>query len=46
MMILKKYVMFKDIITDTILAQQKYLRENEMSKFNNVLEVFMEVLNV
>jgi len=36
----------KDNITDTILAQQIYLRENEMSKFNNIVDVFREVLNV
>jgi hypothetical protein len=36
----------EDIITDKILAQQRYLRENEMSKFNNVVDVFAEVLNV
>lgn len=35
-----------DIITDTIMAQQKYLRENEMSKFKNIVSVFREVLNV
>ena len=35
-----------DIITDTIMVQQKYLRENEMSKFKNIVAVFREVLNV
>lgn len=36
----------EDIVTDKILAQQRYLRESEMSKFNNVVDVFTEVLNV
>jgi len=36
----------KDIVTDAISAQQKYVRENEMSKFDNVIGVFSEVLNV
>lgn len=33
-------------ISDTIIAQQKYLKENEMKKFKNIVEVFREVLNV
>jgi hypothetical protein len=35
-----------DIIADTIRAQQRYLRENEMSKFKNIVAVFREVLDV
>lgn len=35
-----------DIIMNTIIAQQKYLRENEMSKFKNIVTVFKEILNV
>ena len=29
-----------------ILSQQEYLRENEMSKFKNIVAVFREILNV
>jgi len=36
----------KDIVTDAISTQQKYVRENEMSKFDNIIDVFSEVLNV
>lgn len=40
--------MMKDphIINDTIVAQQRYIRENEMSKFKNIVMIFREVLNV
>lgn len=44
---------FRNIITDDneiiekkILFQQKYLRENEMTKFNKIDDVFKEVFNV
>ena len=36
----------EDNITNKILAQQRYLRENEMNKFNNVVNIFAEVLDV
>jgi hypothetical protein len=36
----------KHNITDTILAQQKYLRANEKSKLKNTAEVFREMMNV
>jgi len=36
----------KHNITDTILAQQKYLRENEQSKLKNTAEIFREMMNV
>lgn len=36
----------KRIITDKILSQQKYIRENEMSKFDSIVGVFRKVLNV
>jgi hypothetical protein len=32
--------------TNKILSQQKYLRENEMSKFKNIVAVYREILNV
>ena len=35
-----------DILTDTIMDQQKYIRENEETKFKNIVEVFREVLHV
>ena len=36
----------ENIIVNKILAQQRYLRKNEMNKFNNVVDVLTEVLNV
>ena len=36
----------ENIITKKILSQQRYLRENEMNKIKNVIDVFEEVLNV
>ncbi len=36
----------EDVITNKILVQQRHLRENEMNKFNNVIDIFSEVLNV
>lgn len=32
-------------IKDTILAQQNYIKENEMNKSKNIIEVFAKVLN-
>ena len=42
----KNVIREKDSIKDTILIQQKYLRENEMNKFDNIVDVFREVLDV
>lgn len=42
----KSIIKDADIITDTIMDQQKYIRENEETKFNNIVEVFREVLHV
>jgi glycosyltransferase involved in cell wall biosynthesis len=36
----------QDTVKDAISAQQKYVIENEMSKFDNIIDVFNEVLNV
>lgn len=36
----------KEKVEETILSQQKYLKENEMKKFTNIVDVFREVLNV
>ena len=36
----------EDVITNKILVQQRHLKENEMNKFNNVIDIFSEVLNV
>ena len=33
-------------ISNIIISQQKYLRENEASKFNNIMDVFKEVMCV
>ena len=41
-----KIIIDENIITGKIVSQQKYLRENEMRKFNSVVDVFKEVLNV
>jgi hypothetical protein len=43
---LKEMAQDKESIKKTILVQQKYLRENEMSKFNNIVDVFRKVLHV
>lgn len=39
--------MFNDesVIPNKIVSQQVYLRENEMSKFNSIVDVFSEILN-
>lgn len=36
----------KEKVAETILSQQKYLKENEMKKFTNIVDVFRGVLNV
>lgn len=36
----------QDAVVKTISAQQKYVRENEMTKFDNIIDVFSDVLNV
>jgi hypothetical protein len=36
----------KNVITSVIMGQQKYLRENEKSKFKNIVDVFGEVLKL
>jgi len=43
---LKEMAQDKESIEKTILVQQKYLRENEMSKTNNIVDVFRKVLHV
>lgn len=36
----------EDLISNSILYQQKYLRENEITKLNNIVDVFTQVLNI
>ena len=35
----------QDTVSDAISAQQNYVKENEMSKFDNIIDIFSEVLN-